>query len=203
MRNCTMRWIGMGSLVALGFLGCNQAQKDTSKVLVSTQDLKITETQFKEVVKILIGDDKKAGELLTNSAMQEQRNQFLESLALQKAMVLMARTEGLEKDQKAQVLLEQRTAQVYLQTLTERRLPKNEPSESELRTLYDGLVLERKAAGQDKGLPTFDEVKPQLPAIWKQKQEQTVTENLFKELRQKYPFTFAEGYKPTPQPGQP
>ncbi len=203
MRNRTMRWIGMGSLVTLGFLGCNQVQKDTSKVLVSAPELKITETQFAEVVKVLIGDDKKAEDLLKNGDNKEQRNQFLESLALQKAMIQMARTEGLEQDSKAKILLEQRTAQVYLQTLTDRRLPKNEPTETELRALYDGLVQERKAAGQDKGLPTFDEVKPQLPAIWKQKQEQSVTEALFKELRQKHPFTFAEGYKPTPQPGQP
>ena len=101
------------------------------------------------------------------------------------------------------MLLEQRVAQVYLQTLMDRRLPKTEPSEADLKALYDGLVEERKATGQDKGLPAFEEVKAQLPGIWKQKQEQAISATLFKEMRQNYPLTFAEGYKPTPQPVQP
>jgi hypothetical protein len=51
--------------------------------------------------------------------------------------------------------------------------------------------------GEDKGLPAYEEVKAHLPGIWKQKQEQTITENLFKELRQNYPITFAEGNQPS------
>ena len=47
------------------------------------------------------------------------------------------------------------------------------------------------------------DVKAQLPGIWKQKQEQTISAAVFKELRQNYPITFAEGFKPTPQPAQP
>jgi hypothetical protein len=202
MRMRTAQLIGIGSLLTLGFLGCTNVPKDTSKILVNVAGEKITEAQFQEVVKVLIGDDKKSEELLKSDAMKEQRNQFLESLALQKSMIQMAKAEGLEKDLKAKVLLEQRSAQVYLQTLMDRRLPKTEPTETELKALYDGLVEERKASGQEKGLPAFEEVKAQLPGIWKQKQEQTLSTALFKELRQNYPITFAEGYKPTPQPGQ-
>lgn len=203
MRMRTAQLIGIGSLLVIGFLGCKNVPKDTSKVLVSVGTEKITETQFQEVVKVLVGDDKKAEELLKKDELKEQRNQFLESLAMQKSLIQMAKAEGLEKDLKAKVLLEQRVAQVYLQTFMERRLSKAEPTEAELKALYDGLVEERKAAGQEKGLPAFEEVKAQLPGIWKQKQEQTVSEVLFKEVKQKYPMTFAEGYKPTPQPGQP
>ena len=203
MKMRTAQWIGIGSLLALGFLGCTNVSKDTSKILVNVAGEKITEAQFQEVVKVLIGDDKKSEELLKSDAMKEQRNQFLESLALQKSMIQMAKAQGLEKDLKAKVLLEQRVAQVYLQTLMDQRLPKAEPTEAELKALYDGLVEERKAAGQEKGLPAFEEVKAQMPGIWKQKQEQTISAALFKELRQNYPITYAEGYKPTPQPGQP
>lgn len=203
MRMRPAQLVGIGGLLALGFLGCGQVPKDTSKVLVSAAEEKITEARFAEIVKVLIGDDKRAEELLKNDTMKQERNQFLESLALQKSLIQLAKAEGLETDLKAKVLLEQRVAQVYLQTLMERRLPKTEPTEAELKTLYDGLVAERKAAGQEKGLPAFEEVKAQLPGIWKQKQEQTITEALFKEVRQKYPLTFAEGYKPAPQPGQP
>jgi hypothetical protein len=203
MKMRTAQWIGIGGLTALGFLGCSNVSKDTSRILVNVAGEKITEAQFQEVVKVLIGDDKKSEDLLKNDAMKEQRNQFLESLALQKSMIQMAKAEGVEKDLKAKVLLEQRVAQVYLQTLMDRRLPKAEPTETELKALYDGLIEERKAAGQDQGLPAFEAVKAQMPGIWKQKQEQAISAALFKELRQNYPITFAEGYKPTPQPGQP
>jgi hypothetical protein len=203
MKMSTTQWIGIGSLLTLSFLGCTNLSKDTSKILVNVAGDKITERQFEEVVKVLIGDEKRAEEMLKSDAMKEQRNQFLESLALQKSMIQMAKAEGVEQDLKAKVLLEQRVAQVYLQTLMDRRLPKTEPTEADLKALYDGLVAERKTTGQDKGLPAFEEVKAQLPGLWKQKQEQAISEILFKELRQNFPITFAEGYKPTPQPAQP
>jgi hypothetical protein len=193
----------MGGLLALGFLGCSKIPKDTSKILVNVAGEKITENQFTDVAKALIGDDKKADDLLKNDAQKEQRNQFLESLAMQKSLVQMAKGEGLDKDLKVKVLLEQRVAQVYLQILMDRRLPKTEPTEADLQSLYDSLVAQRKTEGQDKALPAFEAVKAQLPAVWKQRQEQAVSEALFHELRQKYPITYAEGYQPTPQPGQP
>jgi hypothetical protein len=203
MKMRTAQLIGIGGCLALGFLGCTNVPKDASKILVNVAGEKITQAQFEEVVKVMVGDAKKADELLKSEAMKEQRNQFLESLAMQKSMIQMAKSEGLEKDLKAKVLLEQRSAQVYLQTLMDRRLSKSEPTETDLKTLYDTLVAERKAMGQDKGLPAFEDVKTQLPGVWKQKQEQAVSDALFKEMRQKYPLTFAEGYKPTPQPAQP
>lgn len=203
MKMRTTAWIGIGALLALGFLGCNRGPKDASPVLVNAGGERISQTQFEEVVKVLVGDDKKAEELLKSDAARGQRNQFLESLALQKAIIQMAKAEGMEKDLRTKVLLEQRIAQTYLQTLMDRRMPKTEPTEADLKSLYDTLVAERKAMGQDKDLPAFEAVKAQLPGIWKQKQEQTITEGLFKEVRQKYPITFAAGYEPTPQPGQP
>lgn len=203
MGRCALRWMGVSGLLVASVLGCSKMSKDTSRVLVSVADEKITESRFTDVVKVLAGDEKKAEELLKNAQMQEQRNQFLESLAMQKSLIQMAKAEGVDKDLKTQVLLEQRMAQVYLQSLMERRLPKTEPTEAELRTLYDELVAERKAMGQDKNLPAFEEVKAQLPAVWKQKQEQRVSDSLFKEVKTKYPMTFAEGFKPTPQPDQP
>ena len=195
--------IGIGSLVTLGFLGCTNLSKDKSRILVNVAGEKITEAQFMEVAKAMIGDEQKAEALLKSSELAEQRNQFLESLALQKSMIQMAKKEGLDKDPHMKVILEQRIAQVYFQALMERRMSKAVPTEAELRTLYDGLVQERKAAGQDQGLPAFEEVKAQLPGVWRQKQEQAVSLALFQELKQNYPINYAEGYKPTPQLMQP
>ena len=55
---------------------------------------------------------------------------------------------------------------------------------------------ERKAAGQAQGLPAFEQVKAQLPMIWKQRQQEKVLDQLLKEAREKAPVTFAEDYRP-------
>lgn len=203
MKMRTAQWIGMAGLVIAGFLGCSKTPKDTSKVLVSLADQKITESEFTQIVKVMVGDDKRAEQLLKNGELKEQRNQFLESLAIQKALFLVAKAEGLDKDSKTKVLIEQDTAKIYVEALTDRRMPKEQPTEAELKGLYDTLVAERKAEGQDKNIPAYEEVKAQLPAVWRQKKLQEINTNLFKEIRNRFPMTFADGYKPTPQPGQP
>jgi hypothetical protein len=200
-RRTTQR-IGLGALVVLGALGCSKVPKDTSKVLANLVGEKITENQFKETVKLVVNDEKKAQDLLTNDTLKEQRNQFLESLAMQKAMTKLAKAEGVDKDTKVKLQVDQMTARIYFQALTERRATKAEPTEAQLKALYEELVAQRKAMGQDKGLPTFEQIKPQMPAIWKQKQDANLSENLFKELKQKYPVTYADGYTPTPMPMQ-
>ncbi|HWQ09371.1 MAG TPA: hypothetical protein VN436_09695 [Holophaga sp.] len=197
------RMIAAGSLVALGLVGCKHKPKDTSKVLATVAGEQITENQFMDVVKVVVSDDKQVESLLKSSELKEQRNQFLESLALQKSTLQMAKAEGLDKDPKLKAILDQRIAQTYMQALVERRMPKGEPTDADLKTLYDSLVQQRKAEGNDKGLPAFEDVKAQLPGIWKQRQEQDTSLALFKDLKQKYPITFAEGYQPTSQPGQP
>jgi hypothetical protein len=203
--------LGMGSLLIAGFAGCKHAAKDTSLVLVDVAGDKITKNQFETIVKAVIGDDKQAGDLLANDTMKEQRNQLLDALALQKIILQAAKTEGLDKDTKTQFLQEQGIAQLYLRTLMERRLkkaaPGPEPTDADLKPIYDQGIAQQKAAGNTKNLPTFDQVKPQLIAGWKQNKQQERSETelkaLIAEMRQKYPSTFAEGYKPTPQPGQP
>jgi hypothetical protein len=197
----TVHMIGMAGILAVGLAGCKP--QESGKVLVNAGGQRITAGQFEEVVKAMTGDEKVADALLKTDAMKEQRNQFLESLGMQKALIQMAKDEGLERDSKTKVMLEQRMAQLYLQALIERRVSSAEPTEADLKGLYDSLVAERKAQGQDQGLPAFEEVKAQLPGVWKQRQQQAAGDAIFKEVRQKYPLTFADGYKPTPQPGQP
>ncbi len=208
MRTRSAQIVGVGGLVVLGLLGCNKFSKnklpkDTSLVLANVAEDKITQNQFQEAVKALVGDEKKADDILKNDAMKEQRNQILEGLAMQKATTRMALSQGLDKDPKVKLMLEQRTAQVYLQAIMEKRIAKLEPTEAQLKTLYDEIVAQRKKEGQDKNLPTFEQAKPSMPTLWKQKQEQATGEALFKEIKQNYPVIFAQGYKPTPQPGQP
>lgn len=208
MKFNVVRWIGAGSLVALGFLGCAHRPEDSSRVLVNVAGETITQAQFEEIVRILVADPQQADQLLKNDAMKEQRNQILDSMALQKAILKMAKAEGLEKETEVKFVLEQTTAQYFLKTLMERRITKGamltQPTEEELRAVYDEGIAQRKAAGQTKDLPTFEQVRPQIMdgLLQRKRQEKNDAElkTLIAEMRQKYPITYAEGYKPTAQP---
>jgi hypothetical protein len=211
MKMRAAQWFGIGSMVAVGFLGCSHRSEDASRVLVNVAGESITESQFEKVVRILVGDQNQADQLLKNEAMKEQRNQILDSMALQKAIIQMAKTEGLEKETEVKFVLEQTTAQLFLKTLMERRIAKAglmaEPTETELRALYEAGIAQQKAAGKTKDLPTYEQVRPQIMDGLLQRKRQEKNESelkaLIADLRQKYPITYAEGYKPTPQPGQP
>jgi hypothetical protein len=231
MNMCTAKMIGVGGLLVLGFLGCNRSTKDTASVIgakdtagiIGAKDTtriianvageNITEGHFREVAVLMTGDEKKVDELLKSEDknIREQRNQVLESMALQKSTILFANNEGLEKDQKVQMQLEQMKTRVYLQALVERRQAKNaplaDPTDEELKKSYNGLLAQSKAMGQEKNFPPFKQAKTQLVARWKQQKQQEnndkALQSLLEEVRQKYPITFAEGFKPTAQPTQP
>ena len=198
--------LGMAGLLMMGGMGCRRFSKDTDKVLANVAGEKITAGQFQAAVKIMVQDDKKVEDLVKNEASKDQRNQFLESMALQKAMVRFGRSQGLDKDPKTKLLLEQAQASVYFQVLRERRTTKAEPTDAQLKALYDEAYAQQKAAGREKAMPPYEIVKDRLKGMWKQqeqqKQEQTASEGLLKEMRQKYPVTYADGYKPAVPAGQ-
>ena len=177
-------------------LGCSKVPQDTSRVIANVGSEKITEAGFKAMVHAMANDKAKAEAFLGEEAQREQRNSFLGKMAQAKQVVLMGKAEGLDKDAAVQAQLEGMMAQTYMQVLAERRLGKTEPGEAELKGLYDSLIAERKAAGQAQGLPAFEQVKAQLPMIWKQRQQEKVLDQLLKEAREKAPATFAEGYRP-------
>lgn len=195
MNKRTASMLGMSGLLVVGLLGCSRISKNTGKVLANVAGEKITEGQFRDVVHAVTGDPKKAEELLTNDKLKEQRNQFLKTFALQKAMLKMASAEKMDKELKYKLQLEDNAARIYFQGLMERRASKAEPTEAQLKALYDELVGMRKAEGA-KGIPPYESVKSQMPTIWKQRQDQNLTEQLFKEIKQKYPITYADGYAP-------
>jgi len=194
--------LGAAALMVLAGFGCKKFSKDKSPVVASVAGEKITENQFRDIAKALVQDEKKVNDLLQTAPQREQRNQVLESIATQKAMIRFGKLEGLEKDPQTKVMMEQAQARAYFQILVERRLQKGDPTDAQIKPMYDELVAQRKAAGQDKGLPPFEDpqVKKYLAGAWKQKQEQTVSEALLKDVKQKFPVTFSDGYKPNPQP---
>ena len=186
---------GLG-IALLATLGCGKVSKDTSKVIANVAGEKITEKAFAEVVKAMVPDEAKAKEILSSEPMRAKRNEFLGQVAKAKALVQFGKAQGLEKDPAIQLRMEQVAAQTYLQILMERRMSKVQPSEADLKAVYDELVNERKAQGQAEGIPPYEQVKAQMPMIYKQRQEAKVFEQVMKEATQKTPITYADDYKP-------
>ena len=189
------------SLMALLTLGCSKVSKDTSPVVVSVGNEKITQNQFAELVKAAAGDEAKAKEVLTSEAMRQQRNRFLESLVHDKAVIQLAKAQGLDQDPKVKAQLEQVTARVYMQAFIEKRA--GEPSEAELKAMLEKIMKAQAQPGKEVQLPPMEAVKPQLVNLWRQEKMQTLVDPLLKEAQEKAPATYAEGYKPMPAPEPP
>lgn len=196
MKLCRAHWIGMAGLALTAALGCNKVSKDTSKVIASVAGEKITEKAFAETIKAMVPEEAKAKEILTSEALRDKRNEVLGQLAKAKALIQMGKTMGLDKDPGVKLRLEQATAQAYVQVLMEQRINKGQPTEADLKAAYDELVAERKTQGQADGIPPFEQVKAQMPMLYKQRQEAKVFEQLMKEATQKAPITYADDYKP-------
>jgi hypothetical protein len=193
------RLMGMCGLLVVG-MGCGKVSKDNSKVVASVGGEKITEKAFDDTVRVYLGDAAKAKDLLDNEAMREQRNQVLGSLVIQKALMQYVKAQGLDKDPQVQLQVASATAGAYFQILVDRLAAKAEPTDAQLKIFYDDLVLQAKASNQAANIPPFEQVKPQLPAAWKQKQAATVRATVQTELSQKYPVTYAPGYQPGQAP---
>jgi hypothetical protein len=194
------RMMGICGLLVLGALGCSRVSKDHSVVVASVGGEKITQTAFSAMVNDYFGDPAKAKDLLTNPKMQEQRNQFLGTRVNQKALMQFVKLDGLDKDPKARIEVESAIANAYFQLEAERLVAKAEPTDADLKAFYDDYVLQAKAANQAAGLPTFEQVKAQLPGAWKRKQQQQAREALLTQLNQKCPVVFAPEYRPNQMP---
>ena len=194
------KMLGMSGLLVLGTLACGKFSSDHSKVVASVGPDKITEKAFGDIVRLLIGDDAKAKDMLTSEAARAQRNQLLENMVTQKALLRFGKSEGLDKDPKVQLAVDAAIANVYAQTLIEKRSVAVEPTEAQLKGLYDDFVKQAEAAGQKGTVPPFEQVKGQLPQLWKRKQGQQASDMLLTQLKQKYPVVFAPEYKPATGP---
>jgi len=75
-----------------------------------------------------------------------------------------------------------------------------EPTDEQLKELYDQVVAQAKAANQAQGIPPFEQVKAQLPAVWKQRQAQQARERVLNDLNTKYPVVFDPEYRPAMMP---
>jgi hypothetical protein len=192
------RMTGAGALLVLGLLGCNKVSKDHGKVLATVAGEKITEQAFTDTVQNVMGDQAK--DLLSNPASKERCNQILGTLVNQKAILAWAKEKGLDKDPKAQIEVSSAVANAYFNIMLEKSAVSAEPTDVQLKELYDQILAQAKAANQAQGIPPFEQVKAQLPSVWKQRQVQGARERVLNELNQKYPVVFDPEYRPAMMP---
>jgi hypothetical protein len=176
--------------------GCRPAPKDTSRVIASIGDVKITEKNFADLVEGLAPNPAQAQDFLTNPAHRESRAQLADQLAMQKAVMAYASQDGLTKDPKIQRQIENAEAGVYFQALVQKRLEGVTPTDEQLKAFYDQKVAALKAQGQDKNVPTYEMVKAQLPNLWRQERSREVAQEVQQDIRTRIPITLADDYKP-------
>ena len=186
-------------------LGCNKASQDFSPVLANVGGQKITQREFEETVRSVVSDAAKAEQVLHADGMRDQRNGFLGGLAQQKALMELARMEGVDKDPKVRLAVDGAVAQVYLKAILDKRGSSATPTDADLKKVYDEVLAKQKASGNTQPPPPFESVKPTLAQMWQQQQEQQnqtrLQDELAKELKARVPTTYAEDYQPKQMAG--
>jgi len=177
--------------------GCGKGSKDSGPVLASVGGEKITAGEFKDLVDRIAPDAESAKKLLEdpNPMMRGQRNKLLGQLTEATAVIHMAKEQGLDNDPRVKAAVKLALANAYKTAMLSNRMPaKAEPSEADLKAVYDKYAAQAKAANQP--MPPFDQVKPQLTDAWRRDQQEKVMGLLDEEIAKRVPTTYAEGYAP-------
>ena len=189
--------ISFGLLILGAALGCGKGSKDSGPVLAAVGGEKITAGEFKDLVDRIAPDANAAKRLLEDAdpMMRAQRNKLLGQLVDATAVIHMAKEQGLDSDPRVKAAVKLALANAYRTAMLANRIPANaEPTEADLKAVYDGYAVKAKAAGQP--MPPFDQVKPQLAESWRRDQQERVMGQLDEEIAKKVPTTYAEGYAP-------
>jgi hypothetical protein len=183
-------WIGAALVVALA--GCSKVSKETDTPIAKIGTTKVTESQFRDMIKALIPDAEKAKEFLDDEKNRNERNEYLAQYILSKGLIMLAKSEGMDDDPKIKLQLDDAITMVYFQALVDRRMPKEGPTDAELREFYKEFRAQQGQAGT--AFPPFEEAKQHLEPLYKQKQQRDIAQAIKDEVKQKFPATFADEY---------
>ena len=188
------RILPLAALAAL--LGCGHqatSTADASAVLANVNGVRITQAALEANAKALAGDAAQAQAFLTDPAAAKNRAEMVHQLAFQAAMDQLAAKNGLDQDPAVQAKLASAKAAIYAQSLIGRGAGNATPTEEQLKAFYDEQLAARKAAGQDQGMPAYEEVKAILPRYWQQEQVRKAQDAFQKDLKTQVPVTYADG----------
>ncbi len=188
----TRVWLTAGAVLLAAGLGCKPSGGDRTKVLATVGGEKITQQVFEANIKAMAPDEAQAKDFISAEARKGARETFLKQLAESKAVIRWATLEGLDKDPKAKVMLEQAKAQAYFRLIMERRTAALKPTDADLKALYDERTAAAKGA-PDAKIPPFEDVKERVAEMWQQQQASKVQEQFLKEVSQKVKITYADG----------
>ncbi len=177
-------------------LACGTGSRDSSPVVANVAGQKITQKEFEGIVRALAPKQSDADMLLTDPKLKERRNQWVGNLAEQRALIELAKLEGVDKDVKVRLQAESALAEVYKRAIIEKRASALLPPEADLHKIYDDALAKQKATGSTQLLPPFDAVRAELVQAWQQKQQQQAQERLVKELKERVPVSYGDGYQP-------
>jgi hypothetical protein len=181
-------------------LGCGRPPaKDAGRVIANAGGEKITETDFQSLVRTLSPSQAQAETFLKDPAAREERARLADQLAFQKALMIYAKQQGLDKDPAVLRRIEQQQAQVYFQSLVQKRLAGSDPTDAQLQAFYKERVAQLQATGQAQAIPPYEQVKAQLPEMWRQQRGRQVSQDVQNDIRQKVPVTLADDYRPASQ----
>ena len=193
-----MKRILLPAAVLAALLGCGHSASqtqaaDASAVLANVNGTRITQAMLEANARMLASDPQQAAAFLTDPAAAPQRAQMVHQMAFQAAMDQIGATEKLDQDPLVQAKLAQAKAAIYAQVLIARAAGDATPTEAQLKAFYDEQVAARKAAGQDKGMPPYEQVKAVLPRYWQQDQLRKAQDAFQKDLKTRVPVTYADG----------
>jgi len=194
MNSVISKFFWIGAMLTVALAGCNKAskEKETDTIIAKIGTTKITESQFRDMINTLIPDAEKAKEFLDDEKNRSERNEYLEQYVLSKGLVMLAKSEGMDDDPKIKLQLDEAITMVYFQALADRRMPKEGPTEAELREFYKEFKAQQGQAGT--AFPPFEEAKQHLEPLYKQKQQRDIAKAIKDEVKQKFPATFADAY---------
>jgi hypothetical protein len=176
-------------------LACNTGKPDASRVIANVGGEKITEAEFRDVVKTLSPNAKEAEAFLSDPTAREDRAQLASRLAMSRAITAYAKQTGLDQEPSVKRQLEQQAANVYFQALAKQRSSAAEPTDEQLLAFYKEQVERMKAQGAT-GAPPFEAVKAQVAQGYKQQRMAAVSADIQKEIKAKVPVTLADDFRP-------
>lgn len=196
-----MRTPLLAAAALLALLGCNSAPQEAGAVLFNVNGKKYTEAELRDLAMAL--NPTQAQGFLSRPDMAAERVNFVVGLAQDQAVLAFAKKTGMAEGPAYQMLAAKAQAQALMQLMVTQRV--GEPSEDQLREVYNGFKAQNAKGGNAQGFPTQEDamgnpaLRAQLANAWKQKRTQEAMQEVMKEIRSQVPMTFAEGYQPAEQ----